>query len=158
MENSVKRLSVLMLIAASIVASCSPQSAPCVPATTATQPLIGPEAQAVSGDQLETWALFFTTPDMPDMPPGGEIRIGESKQIKIVWRVTGSGSFTIDAVGPDGTTIEPDWGPEIHAGSSWQRPGEEWGTGWTFPSLGCWRFQVQRGDSSATLDVEVVSA
>jgi len=76
-------------------------------------------------------------------------------QIKMVWRVTGEGGLSIHAVGPDGATITPDWGPEVHSGSNWHRPGG--GTGWTFPTRGCRRFEINRGSSIATLDVGVVS-
>ena len=37
------------------------------------------------------------------------------------------------ATGPGGRTLRPVWGPEPHSGSSYHRPGDEWGTGWTFP-------------------------
>jgi hypothetical protein len=56
---------------------------------------------------------------------------------------------------PDGITVIPDWGPEAHLGSDWNRPGDGWGTGWTFPEAGCWRFQIRRGNDMATLSADV---
>lgn len=125
----------------------------CEPDSTVAEPLIGPEAQARTNDSVEAWALFFNT--FPMRPHGEPIEIPGNTEIKIVWRVTGDGDLTIEAVGPDDTTIEPDWGPEIHGGSNWVRPGDEWGTGWTFPEVGCWTFQVRRGESIASLSVDI---
>jgi hypothetical protein len=123
-----------------------------VPDVTTREPLIGPEGQARSADSIETWALFF--PSFP-MPPGEPIEIPVDTEIKIVWRVTGEGDLSIEAHGPDGTTIDPDWGPDAHTGSNWERPGDEWGTGWTFAKDGCWTFEVRRGDSTAQLSVDI---
>jgi hypothetical protein len=66
------------------------------------------------------------------------------KQIKIVWRMTGHGAFELSALGPSGQMVHPDWGPEGHGGSTWNRPGDEWGTGFTFPSAGCWDIHAMR--------------
>ena len=43
----------------------------------------------------------------------------------------------VDAVAPDGTRVPPDWGLEAHLGSSWGRPGTEWGAGFAFTTPGC---------------------
>lgn len=74
---------------------------------------------------------------------------------KFVWRVTGSGDPTFVATGPDGTAVHPDWGPEDHGGSTFNQPGGEWGTGFTFPSTGCWTVRVTRDGKSAETGVLV---
>ena len=124
----------------------------CQPALTETAPLIGPEARAESDDQIEAWALIFNTWNLRN---GDPVVIPARQEAKIVWRITGDGELLIDAVGPNGTVVVPDWGPEAHGSSNWNRPGDEWGTGWTFPQAGCWTFRINRGDDSATLDVDV---
>jgi hypothetical protein len=87
------------------------------------------------------WALLF--PTRPETSAGDEI--------KIVFRITGSGALSIDATGPDGTTVGPAWGPEIHSGSNFDHPGDEWGTGWVFPTPGCWVIGAKRTGGSAYL-------
>ena len=94
-----------------------------------------PEVQGTAtGVQL--WALFFA--DMPIHP---------KQEIKIVWRMTGAGDLHLVAVSPRGIRIPPDWTQE-HGGSNWQRPGQEWGSGITFPVAGCWDQHATRGTSS----------
>lgn len=104
-----------------------------------------PEVQGKS-DVQTVWALLF-----PNHLP-----IWIDEDVKIVWRMTGSGAFSLTAQHPDGTTINPIWGPEEHGGSSWDRPGEEWGTGLRFPKAGCWRVVVQRGSDLGEVDLLVV--
>lgn len=92
------------------------------------------------------------------MPPGEAVRIPVNEEVKIVWRSTGEGSFTIEADDQDGVPIEPKWGPDVHGSSNWERPGQEWGTEWIFPSTGCWTFDVTRGDNAAEMVVEVFAS
>ena len=92
------------------------------------------------------WALFFT----PVPPPSGQ-------DIKVVWRMTGTGAFTFKASDADGNTVAPDWGPDAHGGSNWNHRGDEVGTGFTFPHAGCWNIHVARSDVAADLWVEVAS-
>ena len=113
---------------------------------------IGSEARAESGDGMEVWALIFNT---WNLPIGDPVQIPAMREVKIVWRITSDGDVSIDAVGSDGITIVPDWGPVAHLGSNWNRPGDEWGTGWTFPEAGCWTFRIRRGDDLATLGADV---
>lgn len=82
----------------------------------------GAEAQAVSTEDHEVWALFFNT--WP-LPPGEAVRIPVNEEVKIVWRSTGEGTFRIEADGPEGASIEPVWGPDLHGSSTWKRPGQE---------------------------------
>lgn len=108
-----------------------------------------------SSDDIEVWALFFAT--YQGLTPGEPVFALEGEEIKIVWRATGEGDVSFQALGPDGSTATPIWGPEGHASSSWDdHPGEEWGTGWIFADAGCWSIELSRDDGSvAYLDVEI---
>jgi hypothetical protein len=101
-----------------------------------------PERQGV-GQGATLWALFFA----PKAVAGQEI--------KIAWRMTGTGDLAIAAAGPHGAAAKPSWGPEVHEGSSFQRPGDEWGTGWVFPSAGCWTVNATRTQGQAQLVIRV---
>ncbi len=96
-----------------------------------------PEVRGTS-DTQELWALLFTPPK--------PFQTGH--EVKIVWRMTGFGNFSIVARHEDGTEVLPTWGPEAHGGSTWERPGAEYGTGFIFPKAGCWRMIVQHGNDS----------
>ncbi|MDX6324409.1 MAG: hypothetical protein QOK15_763, partial [Nocardioidaceae bacterium] len=52
----------------------------------------------------------------------------------------------------------PVWGPEAHSGSNWARPGEEWGTGFVFPTTGCWDLHVRSGGTTGDVWVKVAPA
>lgn len=110
------------------------------------------EAQATTDDAVEVWALFFYP-----LPRGKPINLPAGKELKIVWRATGDGEITIDAEGPDWRRLVPLFGPDPHGGSNWDRPGQEWGTGWLFPEPGCWTFHIQRGEATATLKISVTA-
>ena len=90
------------------------------------------------------YAMFF--------PDDGEVTT--SGENKIIWRMTGTGAFSIEATGPEGRAVKPVW-TEPHGGSSFRRPGEEWGTGWKFPVGGCWTFKATRTGASGELTVRV---
>src|SRR5258708_11478864 len=65
-----------------------------------------PETQGTAtGVQL--WALFFA--DMPIHP---------KQEIKIVWRMTGSGSFHLSTHGPRDMRAQPTFGSQEHVGSN----------------------------------------
>lgn len=76
---------------------------------------------------------------------------------KTVWRLdianaSGSPDFTL--IGPAGQPGHLNSGPEEHGGSTWNRPGREFGTGLVFPEAGCWDVHVSLGNLSG--DVYVV--
>ena len=75
----------------------------------------------------------------------------------IIWRATGSGPFQVVASGPGNARLLPVNGPDPHPeGSNWQRPGDEWGTNFIFPTPGCWQLQVTRGtDLTASIWLSV---
>ncbi|MFF4190906.1 hypothetical protein [Nonomuraea sp. NPDC001831] len=89
----------------------------------------------------EVWGLLFVS--------GLPLRRQET--IKIVWRMTGDGPLTVRASLPDGTAARLAWGPEEHSGSSWHRPGDEWGTGLVFPKPGCWKIELSRAHGKGHL-------
>lgn len=104
-----------------------------------------PQIQADMKSDGEAWALLF-------------FETAHAKEDeKIVWRITGEGdAFDAQAQSEDGTTIQPTW-KEYHGGSSWQRPGQEWGTGFNFPTPGCWTITVARGETKGTISLDVLS-
>jgi hypothetical protein len=72
------------------------------------------------------------------------------KETKIVWRMGGSGDLELTAVAPDGSRIAP-YSLEAHAGSTWERPGDEWGSGFTFSRAGCWQLHAIRDSETGDL-------
>jgi hypothetical protein len=50
------------------------------------------------------------------------------------------------------------FGPEAHAESSFHRPGDEWGTGFSFDSAGCWRIHLERSVGSGDVWLAVAPA
>jgi hypothetical protein len=65
------------------------------------------------------------------------------KATKIVWRMGGQGDLQLWAISPEGASLAP---AELkaHDGSNWKRPGEEWGSTFTFSQAGCWRLHAER--------------
>jgi hypothetical protein len=101
------------------------------------------KGQAPAG--VELWALLFT-----DYP------IHAAKEVKIVWRMTGRGDLALRALGPQDQQLRPEWGPEPHTGSNWNRPGGEWGSGFIFPASGCWTVLASRGPDSGVTNLLVI--
>jgi hypothetical protein len=91
------------------------------------------------------WALFFA----PLPPTAG-------KEIKVVWRMTGTGAFVFRVTDAERKLVAPAWGPEGHRSSNWTHPGDEVGTGFNFPHAGCWDIHVARSEVSADLWLNVV--
>jgi hypothetical protein len=88
----------------------------------------------VKGTRL--WALVFA-----------EMPIKAARDTKIVWRMSGHGAFHIAAKTTDGKSARLTFGPEPHGGSSWDIPDtDEWGSGFIFPTAGCWRVHASRDD------------
>ena len=102
-----------------------------------------PEFIGKSNSSQTLYGLLFT-----------KYPISAGREVKIVWRTTGSGHVRFTATGPRGQHIAPAW-TTLHYGSNWDRPGEEWGTGFRFPVRGCWTVRVTRGTSAATASLLV---
>jgi hypothetical protein len=96
--------------------------------------------------QGSVWALFFVP-----VPPPAHV------EIKVVWRMTGTGAFSFRASDGAGKVAPLAWGPVGHGSSDWNHPGDEVGTGFNFAHAGCWDIHVARSDSSADLWLEVVA-
>ena len=93
---------------------------------------------------MAAWALLW------EVPPW---QVG--REVKVVWRMGGSGDFDIVARGPRGETVPPTRGPTPHSGSNWDRPGSEWGTLFTFATAGCWALEARRGGAVSTIRLPV---
>jgi hypothetical protein len=106
----------------------------------------GPEVRG-TGHGARLWGLIMVRPRSP------LIRAGDDA--KIVWRMTGSGGMRLSAIGPDGRPRNLVWGPEAHGGSTYHRPGEEWGAGYRFDRPGCWDLHAVRGAASADVWLSV---
>ncbi|MEY2443465.1 MAG: hypothetical protein QOE00_45 [Ilumatobacteraceae bacterium] len=97
-------------------------------------PIVDTEVQGLSVDASIYGLLFLT-----HRPP---IRVGD--EVKIVWRMTGIGNLLVTSMSPTGQPGVLTFGPEPHAGSSYTRPGDEWGTGFLFDAPGCWHIHLRR--------------
>jgi hypothetical protein len=146
-------LPVIAILAGVVLVSCSGE-------VEGSPEVCEPDILDSSGDvqaasqEIEVWALFFAT--YAGLEHGEPVFVPQGEEIKIVWRATGEGDVSFQALGPNGSTITPIWGPEGHLSSSWDgHPGEEWGTGWIFPEEGCWSIELRRDDSVAYLDVDI---
>jgi hypothetical protein len=99
-----------------------------------------PEVQG-TGRGAELWGLVMMRGVYPPFPVGDEV--------KVVWRMTGTGPLRLTLTGPDGRVHRLLWGPEEHGGSSYDRPGGEWGSGFRFTEPGCWHVRATRGAAVA---------
>jgi len=109
------------------------------PATTATTcdaptPIVQNEVQGISADASIYGLLLLN-----HQPP---IHAGD--EVKIAWRMTGTGELSVASTSPSAEPGVLTFGPEAHAGSSYERPGDEWGTGFMFGEPGCWQVHLER--------------
>jgi hypothetical protein len=81
-------------------------------------------------------------------------RVGD--ELKIVWRMTGTGPLRVTFRAPDGTVRPLVFGPEAHSASTFDRPGDEWGSGFRFSTAGCWHIHFARADTSGDVWLDVV--
>lgn len=124
----------------------SAMAAVCVPSHIQNSDIGFSEIQGTMSPDGEVWALLFFG------------KAQTEQELKIVWKVTGEGGkVTVEARHADGTVVSPIWGPEIHEGSNWNRPGNEWGTGFNFPKPGCWTLTATRGTITGEIRLEVLS-
>jgi hypothetical protein len=109
----------------------------------------GMEIVGVGSDASLYGLLFLRRP-----PP-----IAAGDEVKIVWRMTGEGAaLTVRLVDPSGEEQPLYWGPEPHGGSTYSRPGAEWGTGFIFDRAGCWHLHLERDVGAADVWIDVVEA
>ena len=70
--------------------------------------------------------------------------------------MTGTGPLRVILTAPDGSLQPLVFGPEPHAaGSTYHRPGDEWGTGFRFAVSGCWHIRLTRDDTSGDVWLNV---
>lgn len=101
------------------------------------------EVRGASSD-AELWGLA-----LGPVPP----RVGD--ELKMVWRMTGTGPLHVTFTAPDGRDTPLVFGPDAHAASNYQRPGDEWGTGFRFTAKGCWHIHLTRDNTSGDVWVGV---
>lgn len=149
------------LAAGLLSVACAPERAigPATPTPSSLSPNVGFSAPLASdcgalpaqtplaevkGSHL--WALVF-----------GPVPIKARTETKILWRIGGHGAFNIGAKTTDGTSAHLAFGPEPHDGSTWNVPNtDEWGTGFIFPTTGCWRVHAWRDGTSGDVYFLVV--
>jgi hypothetical protein len=107
-----------------------------------------PESEGVQGDASSGSVVAWVMADKSHGMPVGQT-------YKIVWRVTGTGQARFSASSPGSAPVAPVWGPEGPRGSSFHYPGDEWGTGFVFPTPGCWTIHVTRDDMSGSLSLPI---
>jgi len=147
-------ISLVLLVACTPTTQATIETSTSIPAT-ATQVVCQPseiiESQVgfgeIQGDMQtdgELWALlFFKT-------------AWTNAEQKIVWRITGIGGvFEAQAQNESGTIIQPVW-KQYHESSTWERPGDEWGTGFNFPEPGCWTITITYGEIMGTIVLKVL--
>jgi hypothetical protein len=138
----------LLITALVLLAACSSATetpAACRPSKIQTSTNGFPEIQGDMNSEGEVWALLFF-----DAAHANE-------DTKIVWRITGEGdAFEAQAQSEQGAILQPIW-KDYHGGSNWQRPGQEWGTGFNFPAPGCWTIRVRRGETTGTISLDVLA-
>jgi hypothetical protein len=120
-----------------------PGTRSCQPASPLDQG--GREVEGTSSSAA-LWGLL-----MPEN--GASLTTGEL--VKIVWRMTGRGPLRLHGIGPGGRGLYPLTGPDMHNGSNWNRPGDEWGTTFRFPVAGCWEIEARRDDQAGFISVFV---
>ena len=118
------------------------------------QPPICAQTQVLRTGDIRGQASGATLWALPFAP----LPFDAGREVKIVWRMNGSGSpeFTVTDPGGDADTDALQWRPEEHLSSSWDRPGDEWGTGFRFAGPGCWHIIVRRDDGVGSIAVRVV--
>ena len=109
-------------------------------------PSNGSEVQGTS-NRIQMWGLIMVA------GPPDPLRVNQ--EVKIVWRITGSGELHLTAIDPHGRTHPLRWGPESHLSSNYGRPGDEWGAGYLFTLPGCWTLRATRGPAAANVWLQI---
>ncbi len=87
----------------------------------------------------------------------GHVPPRSGDELKIVWRMTGTGPLHVTFTAPDGRRRPLALGPAAHASSDYHRPGDEWGTGFRFSAAGCWHINLTRSTTSGDVWLNVRS-
>ena len=104
-----------------------------------------PQVRGTIRRPASLWTLFFL-PEQASWSDPSRARFDGlvGQEVKIVWRMTGSGPLRLLAYGPAGERLAPIWGPERHLGGNFIHRGDEWGAGFRLPSAGCWKLRATR--------------
>jgi hypothetical protein len=117
----------------------------CQPSQTQISKIGIPEIQGSMSSDGQMWALLFFD------------KAHAKEDVKIVWKITGTGKeFVVQARHEDGTVVAPIWGPDDHSDSNWDHPGYEWGTGFNFPTPGCWTLTATRGTTNGEIRLDIL--
>jgi hypothetical protein len=76
-------------------------------------------------------------------------------ELKIVWRMTGTGPLQVVVTAPDGSHPPLVSGPDGPRESSYRRPGNEWGSRLRFGTRGCWHIHFTRDHTSGDVWLDV---
>jgi hypothetical protein len=98
-------------------------------------PGVGGREVIGSGSGARLWGLIMAR----QIPPAAGKTV-----VKIVWRMTGAGSLKQVGYSFHGKPLSLAWGPVLHGGSNYSRPGIEWGAGYRFSTPGCYRLTARR--------------
>jgi hypothetical protein len=101
-----------------------------------------PYARSVSSSAGSVWVWVESV-------TRGGFRAGSL--VKVVWRITGRDTPTLELQQPDGRPGTLSFGPERHESSTFQHPGDEYGSGFIPTTRGCWRMNIHRGAVSGEL-------
>ena len=105
----------------------------------------GPEVIG-SGSGAHLWGLIMAR----HFPP-----VASKAVVKVVWRMTGAGALKQVGYSFHGKSLPLAWGPELHGGSNYARPGIEWGAGYRFRTPGCYRLTARRTHGSGVVWLRV---
>ena len=131
------------LAAVGLLAGCTSSSGDSAAPPPAVAPSCGTPVNSEMQGTGSLWALFF-----PRAEDAGAVVHGT--EAKIVFKIGGTGAVAFTTAGPSGAAAAKlAWGPIGHGGSSWERPGTEYGTGWVFPAAGCWTVTATRDDGTS---------
>jgi hypothetical protein len=152
MQTRLVKASIAACLTAASVPACSSTTADRPPDSTssstcdASTPILATnEVQGVATDATVYGLLFLTHPT--------PVRAGET--LKIVWRMTGQGDLSVTSTSPSNRAGTLTFGPETHGASTYDRPGDEWGTGFLFDETGCWHIHLQRTVCSADVWINI---
>jgi len=144
----------IALLAAATLASCAAEPDPTPsPVSSATEadlgvlgaagcsppsPSLGDVVQATGSDGVTAFGLLFGA-EADAIPNDGST-------VKMAVRMTGVGELSVHLIRPDGSEQPLAWGPDPHGGSSFDRPGDEWGIGFSPDEAGCWQIAFERAE------------
>jgi hypothetical protein len=166
-------VALLAILLVSVLAACTRGAEPAQPAkrATGTTSAVPPGGHALGapGCQPASPVTLFSSflPQVEGTGHGASLwgllmfphalpaRVGD--QEKIVWRMTGTGLLTLQAIAPGGKHHRLAWGPAAHLSSNWDKPGDEWGAGYVFTAPGCWDLRAIRGKATADVWISVIA-